>query len=91
MSVQLITYDLVKPGRDYAKLFEAIKALGAWCHCVESVWLVTTRLGSGQVRESLARHIDGNDKLVVMSLAGDWDTQGVSKERLDWLRTQLAA
>ncbi len=91
MSVQLVTYDLVKPDRDYPKLFEAIKALGTWWHCIESVWLISTGLSSVQVRDALRPYVDGNDKLAVFSLSGGCGTLGLNSECNDWLRTQLAA
>ncbi len=91
MAVQLITYDLHKPGQHYSELFKAIKALGAWCHCVESVWLVRTNLTTAQVRDALLAHIDTNDVLVVTALAGNWAASHLDDERLNWLRTNLAA
>jgi len=89
MAKQLISYDLVQPGRDYAELFEAIKAIGLWWHCLESVWIVVTDLTSAQVRDRLTPHIDTNDKLAVFKLAGDWATQGLDKDRNDWLRKNM--
>lgn len=40
MSIYLITYDLMAPGKDYNKLFDAIKKLGSWFHCLDSTWIV---------------------------------------------------
>lgn len=37
---KLISYDLKQPGRNYDDLYEAIKTLGDWWHCLESVWIV---------------------------------------------------
>jgi len=90
MAKQLITYDLVQPGRDYTELFEAIKSLGGtpW-HCLESVWIVVTDLTSKQVRDQLEPHIDGNDKLAVFSLAGGWATAGLPAKCNIWLRNNM--
>jgi hypothetical protein len=89
LAVQMITYDLQRPGQDYAGLFEAIKSLGTWWHCLESVWLIKTPLASGQVCESLRPHIDANDSLMVAALSGNWATLGLSAECNDWLRENL--
>ena len=91
MAVQLITYDLRKPRQNYSELHKAIKSLGSWWHCVESVWLVRTALTSGQTRDALNAHIDSNDILVVTSLAGDWATDHLGADCVDWLRQNLAA
>jgi hypothetical protein len=91
MKLQLISYDLITPGRDYKKLFEAIKAHGTWSRPLESVWIVATTKASGEIRESLEPYIDTNDKLLVVALAGNWATRNVSKEVTDWLKQNLAA
>jgi len=89
MAAQLISYDLRKPGRDYATLFAAIKQLGPWWHCLESIWIVKTALSTVQVRDALTPHVDGNDDLIVLSLQGGWATYGLSQECNDWLRNNL--
>jgi hypothetical protein len=89
MAAQLISYDLRKPGRDYSSLYEAIKQLGSWWHCLESIWIVQTALSTAHVRDALKAHIDGNDGLVVLSLAGGWATYGLSEECNNWLRNNL--
>jgi hypothetical protein len=43
-----INYDLKKPDRDYAGLYEAIKSCGEWWHYLGSTWLVDTRACSGR-------------------------------------------
>jgi hypothetical protein len=91
MPVQVVSYDLRRPGQDYTGLFDAIKAIGPSWHCLESVWLVNTPMGSGQVRDTLNPHIDANDSLLVAALGGNWATLGLSKNCTDWLRQFLAA
>ena len=90
MAVQLITYDLRKPGQDYARLFAAIEALGAWWHCLESVWLVRTSLTSAQVRDTLRPYLDANDSLLVAGLNGNWATLGLGGDCTDWLHANVA-
>ena len=91
MLVQCISYDLRTPGQDYAGLFEAIKSLGTWWHCLESVWLVRTSLTSGQIRDALRPHIDANDALLVAVLGGGWATCGLTGDCSNWLRNNLAS
>lgn len=91
MPVQVISYDLWRPGQDYTGLFDAIKALGPSWHCLESVWLVNTSMASGQVRDTLNPHIDANDSLLVAALGGNWATLGLPKNCTVWLRQFLAA
>jgi hypothetical protein len=90
MNVQFVSYDLRKPGQDYAGLFEAIKALGSWWHCLESVWLVNTSQTSSQIRDALRPHLDANDAMVVAALGGNWAALGLSNDCADWLRQNLA-
>lgn len=89
MGKRLISYDLSKPGRDYERLFEAIKALGSWWHCLESVWVVKTDLTCAQVRDHLVKHIDANDKLAVLELGSGWASQGLDKNCNDCLRNNM--
>ncbi len=90
MAVQLITYDLRRPGQDYAGLYVAIQSLGTWWHGVESVWLVETNSSSAQIRNALNAHINANDSLLVANLGGDWATLGLVKDYTEWLRKKLA-
>jgi len=91
MAVQLITYDLRQPGRNYNDLHEAIKQLGSWWHCLESIWLVNTTYTCPQIRDHLKRFIDPNDDLVVLGLNGHWATHGLSTKCNNWLRNNLGA
>jgi hypothetical protein len=91
LAVQMISYDLRRPGQDYTGLFDAIKALGPWWHCLESVWLVRTPLASGRVRDVLRSHLDANDSLLVAKLGGNLATLGLPGNCTGWLRKFLAA
>lgn len=91
MPVQMVTYDLRKPGQDYTGLFDAIETLGPSWHCLQSVWLVNTPLASAQVRDALRGHLHANDSLLVAALSGNWATVGLSSDCTGWLREFLAA
>jgi hypothetical protein len=80
MPIQMISYDLQKPGRSYPGLFDAIKRIGTgWWHCLESVWLVETTLASTQVRDTLQQYVDANDRILVAALGGNWATLGLAQ------------
>lgn len=91
MPAQLISYDLITPGRDYTNLHEAIKKLGSWWHCLESVWIVDTQTSTSSIRDTLSNHIDANDKLLVVQLQGSWATMHLSEQCNKWLRDHLAS
>lgn len=91
MATQLISYDLLTPGKNYSQLHAAIKALGLWWHCLESTWIVETAEGSAAIRDALSSHIDANDKLLVVGLNGNWATRHLEQNCNDWLRKHLGA
>jgi hypothetical protein len=89
VSVYVISYDLRKPGRNYSKLFDAIRSVGGWCHALESFWLVKSNLRSDQLRQRLLPHIDNNDGLVVVEASSSWTSFGVSEQVASWLKANL--
>jgi hypothetical protein len=91
MAAQLITYDLLAPGRDYSSLHLAIKELGSWWHCVESTWIVDSALPPSTIRDILRAHLDANDKLVVLQLEGHWASQHLNENCNNWLREHVGS
>lgn len=89
MGTYLITYDLHKPGQSYNKLYEAIKKLGSWWHCLDSNWIVTTNLNAVKIRDSLIPYLDPNDDLLVVHLSGEGAWRGFSDECSNWLKNNL--
>lgn len=88
MAVQQISYDLIRPEKDYDKVIEAIKNLGtSWAHPLRSVWWVETNMTSDQVSDAVKKAFDGNDIFFVNRLrAGEY--QGwLSREMWEWLNT----
>jgi len=88
----LITYDLIRPGRDYTNLTEVIKRLGiTWAHPQLSVWIVKTNFTAVSIRDALLPFLDSNDKVLVCELGAEaaWSNQG--QEISTWLTTNLAA
>ena len=71
MACYIITYDLLKPGRDYAKLYDAIKSYGTWAHIAESVWAVVTAKTAVQVRDHLQGNMDSGDRIFVVKSSSE--------------------
>lgn len=89
MKAYSITYDLKNPGRDYKKLYEAIKASGKWWHYLESTWLVVTDETSQQIWNRIGRTIDDNDFVLIIEVRKDvhgW----LPKDAWDWIYTNIS-
>ncbi len=87
----LITYDLSKPDRNYAGLYDAIKVIsGSWAHIAESSWIVVANdQTSVAIRDRLKSVMDSNDKLIVCKLTGQVAWFGLSQTQTDWLKENL--
>jgi hypothetical protein len=85
--VNIISYDLSKPGRDYSGLIDAIKKLGGYAHILDSVWIVDTSYSPPDVRNTLKEHLDTNDQLMVIELKNHWAGTGFSEEIYNWLKS----
>lgn len=87
MAKILISYDLNQPGRDYPRITERIKQIGAaWCHPLESVWIVMVDAQVTAVRDDLLRHVDQSSKLLVVDITSDpmaWS--GMATDASRWL------
>lgn len=70
MTSMIIEYDLRAPGRNYDKLYEAIKSFSEWAHITESTWFIKSTDSCEQVRDKLKAYMDGNDSLFVAELTG---------------------
>ena len=70
----VISYDLNKPGKDYQKLTDALKSLGAE-RILLSEWVTTKRTGTNaaKLRDWLWTFMDGSDRLMVVCLdSSEW-------------------
>ena len=86
----MIIYDLNRPGQNYSDLHRKIKSLGAWCHPLESTWVVKTNYTTVQARDLLLPFIDNNDELLVVDLKGNGAWTGLSTECSELLRNHLS-
>jgi hypothetical protein len=71
----LITYDLLRPGKDYSSLTKELTRLGAR-RILLSVWTMTSASSAVQIRDHLARFVDANDRIWV-STYGAWAGRGL--------------
>ena len=90
MTTYMIGYDLNKAGKNYGDLIDEIKEIanGYWHH-LDSTWLVNTNLNAGQIRDRLKKHLDSDDELLVIAVANNWATYGVSDSGNKWLHKNL--
>ncbi len=51
---------------------------------------VDTNLSAAQIRDSLERHIDTNDGLLVTRVGGEAAWHGLSPAIADWLRAKIS-
>ncbi len=86
--LNLITYDLRQPGRDYTSLYDAIKTYGIWAHPVESVWIVDAGQSPAEIRDHLKSHVDSNDMLFVVQMDKNWASSNLNSTIVDWLKLQ---
>ena len=91
MTTLLIGYDIhPTKGETYSELIDAIKALGAWWHNLDSTWIVVCDLTHVQVRDTLKSHIRSDDQLLVINISGDaaaW--VGFSDSGSQWLKDHI--
>jgi len=68
----LVTYDLMKQGQDYERLFSALEKLGAR-RALYSVWMLRGNYSVTSLRDTLRNYIDSNDRLLVCEVS-DWSS-----------------
>jgi hypothetical protein len=89
MKTYMIGYDLNRPGQNYANLFEAIKKIGDWWHCLDSTWIVKSSSSAVQIRDYLQSHIDKSDELIIVELSGVAAWTGFDETCSAWLKNNL--
>ncbi len=85
MTLYLISCDLKKTGKNYSRLYEAIKKFGNWCHYLESTWIIETEDSADEIWEELEPYVDEEDDRVLVIEAGE-DMQGWLPDKAwDWI------
>jgi hypothetical protein len=87
MSVLLVTYDLNKPGQDYADFLKVVKDY-PWARLSESSYAIETTESPTEIYEKLRPHQDENDNLYIIKLTQPF--YGWGPERVNqWLSQRL--
>ena len=88
MTVYCVSYDLNKSGQNYTALYNELKASLSWWHHLDSTWLIYTNESAEQLSNRLLRHIDQNDRLLVIKVVRQY--QGfLTEEAWKWIRTYV--
>ncbi len=90
MNTHLISYDLIRPGKDYTHLIAHLKRYSTWARPLESVWLIKSSLTAEQVRNAVRAHMDANDKILVIDVtkrAAAWAK--LPEDVSTWIHNQL--
>jgi hypothetical protein len=92
MAIYMVGCDLnPKQGQAYDKLIEAIKKVGtAWCHCLESTWLVVTTKTAAEIRDELWNQMPADRRLLVVQYAPPHTAWvGFNGDCSGWLTTNM--
>lgn len=86
----IISYDLSNPGRNYEALLKAIKQNRAWARIGQSAYLVVTAETASELRDSLTKVLDANDKIYVSLLGSSAAWIGLSEDVSNWIKNNQA-
>jgi len=86
--ILLVTYDLRTSGRNYASLYEALKAQGTWWHYLASTWLLDTQKTPQQVYQALAPHITTADSILIVQITNSYWGY-LPNDAWEWIRTRI--
>ena len=85
--INLITYDLKQPDRNYEALYESIKQCGGtWWHYLDSIWLVKTDFTPSQCYDRIRPNIDDNDLLFIVEISGQKRQGWLPKDAWVWIK-----
>jgi len=84
----IVSYDLIKPNRNYDDLYKALKEFHFWGRLTESTWAIVSSKNHIEIRDTLKKYIDENDRLIVIrsGQAAAWANIMASDE---WAKQQL--
>lgn len=88
MTVLIVTYDLNKETKRPPLLADLKKLYPIWAKLSESSYAIKTEATPQAVYDSVQKHLDGNDALLVVTLKQPYYGQS-SKEVIDWLDDNL--
>lgn len=84
-----VSYDLMSPGQDYAKIEEAIKQMGNWAKLQFSFFYVNSALSAQQAAAHVWQSMDSNDKLIVIDATNNhFHSYNLAQEVIDQLQKE---
>ena len=90
MNIYLVSYDLIRPVKNYAAIHEHLRSYSNWAKPLESVWLINSTLTAIEVRDAAQAHMDDNDKVFVVDVThASWATRNVSEDVNTWIKNNL--
>ncbi|MFA6466765.1 MAG: CRISPR-associated protein Cas2 [Patescibacteria group bacterium] len=90
MNTFLVSYDLIRPGKDYSTLHHHLKSYSNWAKPLESLWLIKSSLTAEQLRNTVQQYLDANDKILIIDVtdrAAAWKNLGVNVST--WIKNNL--
>lgn len=88
MSVYCVTYDLNRAGQNYNELYRELRSSSGYWHELESIWLISTWENAEQLSNRLLKHVDGNDRLLVIKVIKEF--QGwLPNDAWTWLNNHI--
>lgn len=67
-----VSYDLIKPEKNYEALATAIRnSSGSWARVQYSLWYVKANMTAAQLAQRLWNSMDANDKLLVIDASNN--------------------
>ena len=73
MALYLISYDLLKPGKNYDPLIDALTQQGAK-RVLLSQWTLSTYSSPKQIRDWARRYMDNNDRILILEINSNWSS-----------------
>ena len=88
--VYLVTYDLNTPGKNYERLWDALKGYDYIRDTgLDSVWFVSTSRTAEQISNDLRAHIDASDRLFIVRVFQGMYDGWLYKDIWPWIVARL--
>ena len=75
MALYLISYDLLKPEKNYDPLIDALIQQGAK-RVLLTQWALNTYSSPKQIRDWARRYMDNNDRILISEINSNWSGYG---------------
>jgi hypothetical protein len=77
-------------GRNYQPIYDYLKSFPAWCHLMDSFWLVRTEAGVVEVRNQLDELVGNNGMIAVLDVTGDDWATNFANDQTTWMTSNMA-